>query len=162
MKQVSFVLIFLFLASLGKAQNCLSTIDDLKYFIGFKTSEIQKVASKKGYDYYNKGFDRQNGSIVSKTFENEDEELILEVLCENGKVVGAISDQLCFTKSDYEKILTYLRANNYRKVISGKGDHWLSDYWESSDGQWTVRFQYTKNRKDQPQEFSVFSGTGWH
>ena len=162
MKHLCFVLNFLFLTSVGKAQNCLSTIDDLKYFIGFKTSEIQKVASKKGYDYYSKGSDRQNGSIISKKFENEDEELILEVLCEDGKVVGAVSDQFCFSKSDYEKMLAYLKSNNYRKVISGKGDYWMSDYWESSDGQWTVRFQYTEARKNQPQEFSVFSGTGWH
>jgi hypothetical protein len=162
MKKTMLLCSLLLLAFFVRAQKLPKTLDDLKPFIGFDCSKLEKLMKKKGYLYQGKDNDDKKGSYTWKMYNADtdgDDWHDIYLICDDEKVVGVAFED--FTKGDYAKILSYLKSNEYKKTVDSKGGLERVDLWVSRDEKWSVKVVYGIYSKESPSEITITTGIKW-
>ena len=152
----------LFIVVFAGAQKLPKTLDDLKPFIGLDCAKLEKLMKKKNYVYQGKDNDDKKGSFTWKMYDADtDDENWHDIylICDDLKVVGVAFED--FTEGDYSKILSSLKANEYKKTVDGKGGLERVDLWVSRDEKWSVKVVYGVYNKAKPNEITIATGIKW-
>ncbi|MDB5207094.1 MAG: hypothetical protein JWR72_2169 [Flavisolibacter sp.] len=157
MKKTILFCSLLLTALIVHAQEVPKTLDDLKPFIGLDCSKLEKLMKKKGYIYEGKEEDDISGPYTWKSYTSEESDVI--PICDNEKVVGVCYED--FTASDYAKILSYLKSNEYKKTVDSKGGLERVDLWVSRDDKWSVKVVYGVYSKEKPNNVTITTGIKW-